>query len=112
MTGIKPSTHGIVVDHKESGIRFAISDRNYNEKVHRKVRDLRPGETVHGFRPKRRTEGSEAASSPQGGTGTPETNASAARDSSEALSDGHAGSSVATQTEGSAPAASQEKEGK
>ena len=43
---------GIVVDHKEAGVRYAISERNFNEKVHVKVRDLKPGETVLGFRPK------------------------------------------------------------
>lgn len=52
MTGIKPSSHGIVVEHKESGVRYAVSDRNYNEKIHHKVRDLRPGETVLGYKPK------------------------------------------------------------
>lgn len=52
MTGIKPSTHGIVVEHKENGTHYAVSDRNYNPDVHRKVRDLRPGETVLGYKPK------------------------------------------------------------
>jgi len=52
MTAIKPSDHGIVVDHVESGMRFAISDRNYNVKVHRKVRDLRPGESVLSYQPR------------------------------------------------------------
>lgn len=52
MTGIKPSDHGIVVDNTENGRRYAISDRNYNPKVHRKVRDLRPGESVTSYRPK------------------------------------------------------------
>lgn len=52
MSSIKPSSHGIVVDHKETGVRYAISDKNYNEKVHRKVRDLKPGETVRTYAPK------------------------------------------------------------
>lgn len=52
MTAIKPSDHGIVVDNTENGRRYAISDRNYNPKVHRKVRDLRPGESVTSYRPK------------------------------------------------------------
>lgn len=43
---------GIVVDHKESGVRYAISEHNFNEKVHTRVRDLKPGETVLGFSPK------------------------------------------------------------
>jgi hypothetical protein len=54
MTDIKPSDHGIVVEHKEHGIRYAVSDRNYNPKVHRKVRDLKPGESVHDYAPRRR----------------------------------------------------------
>lgn len=45
-------SNGIVVDHKESGVRYAISERNFNPKVHKKVRDLNPGETVRGFTPK------------------------------------------------------------
>lgn len=49
---IKQSDHGIVVEHKESGSRFAISDRNYNPDVHRKVRDLKPGESVTTYVPK------------------------------------------------------------
>lgn len=109
MTGIQPSSHGIVVDHKESGTRFAISDQNYDAKVHRKVRDLKPGETVRGYQPKRRTDASEGSEAPQSGTGTPEQGAGSALDSSEALADG---SAPATPTEGAAPAASQEKKGK
>lgn len=47
-------TRGIVVDHKESGVRYAISEKNFNDQVHTRVRDLRPGETVIGFKPKSR----------------------------------------------------------
>ena len=47
-------SQGIVVDHKESGVRYAISQANFNPKVHTKVRDLKPGETVRGFAPRRR----------------------------------------------------------
>lgn len=46
---IKPSDHGIVVDHLPTGNRYAISDRHYDQRVHRKVRDLEPGETVIGY---------------------------------------------------------------
>ncbi|QBZ73064.1 hypothetical protein SEA_PHERBOT_13 [Microbacterium phage Pherbot] len=69
--------HGIVVDHKESGVRYAVSERNFNEKIHTKVRDLKPGESVIGFQPKRRKTVGEAApvqlpakteGSPSGGT--------------------------------------------
>lgn len=42
---------GIVVEHKESGVRYAISKRNFNEKEHKEIRDLKPGETVRGFKP-------------------------------------------------------------
>lgn len=45
-------SHGIVVDHKESNIRYAISEGNFNEKVHDRVRDLKPGETVLGYQPR------------------------------------------------------------
>ena len=45
---------GIVVDHKETGLRYAVSERNFNPKVHTKVRELRPSESVHSFRPKKR----------------------------------------------------------
>lgn len=60
MSQIKPSSHGIVVEHKESGAHYAISDRNYNSDVHRKVRDLNPGETVLGFKPLRKESLSDA----------------------------------------------------
>ena len=103
MTGIKPSSHGIVVEHQESGTRYAVSDKNYNEKVHHKVRDLRPGETVIGYQPKWRSERSQGAGTPQGATHTPETPADALSDSSEAL--------AVTQTEG-ANRGTQDKEGK
>ena len=35
MAEIQPSDHGIVVDHKETGVRYAVSDHNFNQKVHR-----------------------------------------------------------------------------
>lgn len=108
MTGIKPSAHGIVVDHKGSGTRYAVSDRNYNEKIHHKVRDLRPGETVLGYQPKRRSELGESTQSPQGGTRTPGTPAKPESESSEAVT---RTSEQATQTEGANPG-TQEKEGK
>ncbi len=44
-------THGIVVQHKETKVRYAVSEANYNEKVHTKVRDLKPSESVLGYRP-------------------------------------------------------------
>lgn len=52
MSQLKPSSHGIVVDHKETGVRYAISDVNYNPNIHAKVRDLKPGESVLAYRPR------------------------------------------------------------
>lgn len=52
MSTIKPSDHGIVVEHKESGVRFAVSDANHDPKSERKVRDLRAGESVLSYVPK------------------------------------------------------------
>ncbi|QFG08251.1 hypothetical protein PBI_CALIX_13 [Microbacterium phage Calix] len=52
MSDIKPSAHGIVVELKESGIHFALSDQNYNPKLHRKVRDLKVGESVRTYVPR------------------------------------------------------------
>lgn len=49
MSNIKPSSHGIVVENKESGLRYASHDRNFDPKTERKVRDLKVGETVLGF---------------------------------------------------------------
>jgi hypothetical protein len=103
MTGIKPSSHGIVVEHKESGVRYAVSDKNYNEKIHRKVRDLKPGETVRGYQPKR----SESLSA---GSEASEATSAQAGDSSSASGDSEVvrASSVSTpKTEGSAPADAQ-----
>lgn len=45
---------GIVVDHKDTQLRYAISEHNFNPKVHTKVRDLKPGESILSFRPKKR----------------------------------------------------------
>lgn len=45
-------SNGIVVDHKENGRRYAISEKNFNPKIHDKVRELKPGETILGFKPK------------------------------------------------------------
>lgn len=59
---IKRSDHGIVVQHKETGIRYAVSDRNYRPAIHRKVRDLRAGESVLNYRPK---QGPEAPEEPE-----------------------------------------------
>lgn len=52
MTQIKPSSHGIVVEHKESGVRYATTDANYNSNIHRKVRDLKADESIYSYQPK------------------------------------------------------------
>lgn len=78
-------SRGIVVDHKENHMRYAISEKNFNPKVHKKVRDLRPGESVYSYQPKRR---------PQGHTDTPAPTPGAA----ESAADGSA-SPGGTQTQ-------------
>lgn len=85
MADIKPSTHGIVVEHKENGMRFALSDKNYNPKVHRKVRDLKPGESVRTYQPKA-SESLESAVGSGEGTGTPGEGDSSPSESSAGLS--------------------------
>jgi hypothetical protein len=92
MTELKPSDHGIVVEHKETDIRFAVSDRNYDSKVHRKVRDLRPGESVLTYAPRRKGSLGDAGSPAP----TPGDAGDAAVGSGDSPDD--------TQTEGSAPA--------
>lgn len=47
-----PTPHGFVVDHKESKVRYAVSARNFNPKIHDKVRPLKQHETVRGYVPK------------------------------------------------------------
>ena len=108
MAEIQPSDHGIVVDHKETGVRYAVSDHNFNQKVHRKVRDLKPGESVQGYRLKLR----ETVEAGQEGTSAPAAPTKPEGGVSEALSESTGYRRKATQTEGAAAAASQEKEGK
>jgi len=104
MSQIKPSTHGIVVEHKESGVRYAVSDANYNPDVHRKVRDLRPGETVWSYQPRAKAPlgGAQASEDANpSGAGTP----SAAGDQEVAQND----PGTDSQTEGAAAAATKGK---
>lgn len=44
--------NGIVVDHKETGIRYAILQASFVDELHEFVRDLQPGESVYDFAPK------------------------------------------------------------
>lgn len=55
---------GIIVDHKETGIRYAVSPANFNEKVHTKVRPTKPGETVLGYKPRRKESLGDVAAVP------------------------------------------------
>lgn len=49
-------TKGIVVEDKSNGIRYAISEKNFNPKTQDKVRELKRFETVRGFKPRPRPE--------------------------------------------------------
>ena len=67
------TVHGFVVDHKESGVRYAVSPQNFNPKIHDKVRELESHETVRGFQPKRlpkATQTTPPAPSPEGSKNT------------------------------------------
>lgn len=55
MANVKPSDHGIVVENKESGVRFASTDANFDPASERKIRDLHPGETILGYVPRRKS---------------------------------------------------------
>lgn len=98
-------TRGIVVDHKESNVRYAISEKNFNPELHRKVRDLKPGESVLSYRP--RAKGSRASQESLEGLETPKGKPEAAGD----LVVGSGDQGTDTQTEG-ATNGTQEKEGK
>ena len=64
MSQPKPSDHGIVVDHKEVALRYAILDDMFDPKVHDYVRDLKPGETVIGYQAKPKPETTTEAKAP------------------------------------------------
>lgn len=112
MSDIKPSDHGIVVENKETGLRYASLDVNYDPNTERKVRDLRAGETVLSYVTRAKgpidgSEGSEGGEAPVPGTGTPEGTEQAAQKGSEGLADAQAGAhkgSSAPQTASSASA--------
>lgn len=48
-------SNGIVVEGKESGVRYALREENFNPETETKVRDLKPGETILGYQPKQAT---------------------------------------------------------
>lgn len=60
MSDPKKTSRGYVVEHKESGVRYAVSPGNFNEKIHTKVRNLKPGETVLGYAPRAKPKRSAA----------------------------------------------------
>jgi hypothetical protein len=62
------ASHGIVVDHLETGVRYAISEANFDEKINRKVRDLHQHESVQGYQPKPRQ--AQETQDPAAETGT------------------------------------------
>ena len=43
---------GIIVENLSSGTRRAISESNFNPDREKKIRDMKPGETVIGFVPR------------------------------------------------------------
>lgn len=45
-------SRGIVVRHKENWMQYAISEDNFNPKVHRKIRDLTAKESVRSYKPR------------------------------------------------------------
>ena len=53
----KDSSRGIVVEHKNTGIHYAVSTANFNPKVHRKVRELTAHESVLTYQPKHKAPG-------------------------------------------------------
>ena len=108
MSNIKPSDHGIVVEHKESGLRYASLDANFDPANERKVRDLKPGESVFSYAPKTKeaSKGSEDASEGRSATSPQETQEKSESGRSEPLT-GTQGK--ATTAEGAASAATQGK---
>lgn len=57
-------SHGIVVEHKRNGIRYAVSTHNFNPKDHVKVRDLNGDETVLGYKPRPHSKNTNKTSAP------------------------------------------------
>lgn len=70
----KTSKRGYVVVHKDSKVQYAVSPSNFSTKVHEKVRDLEPWETVSGYKPRRKKTATQpstdTATGPSKGTGT------------------------------------------
>lgn len=103
----EPSNHGIVVEHKDSGLRYASLDANFDPENERYVRDLRPEESVLSYRPKTRVEydtyEQEVAEQEAISLGLTELERHADSEAAKARAE------LATQTEGAASADSPEK---
>lgn len=97
MTAIKPSDHGIVVDNIETGMQYAISDKTYDQRIHRKVRDLLPGESRLDYAPRRQ----QSLASSGGTNPSPETAGDQATDQRMAETDPSGSPQQPQQTEGS-----------
>lgn len=101
-------SRGIVVDHKETGIRYAVSESNFRDELHEYVRELSPGETIVAFRPRPRE--------PQEIPGGTSTRGNSAGDSEEDLGTAEGtwpeDSVGYTQTEGSNQDTKEQVEGK
>jgi hypothetical protein len=63
MSTSKAAPRGYVVEHKESGVRYAVSPQNLNPKIHDMIRDLKQEETVRGFAPRLKEVANTAAPS-------------------------------------------------
>ena len=63
--------NGIVVDHKETGIRYAIFQTSFVDELHEFVRDLKPGESVYDFAPKAKPKATPKLDASKSGTPEP-----------------------------------------
>ena len=48
----KKTLRGYVVDHKESGVRYAVSPQNLDDSIHIVVRELKPWESPLHYTPR------------------------------------------------------------
>lgn len=51
---------GIVVQHRDSNVRYAVSEENHDKASEDFIRDLKPGETILGYTPKQAPKKGEA----------------------------------------------------
>ena len=112
----QPSSHGIVVKHKESGLLYASYESNFDPDNEVYVRDLRIGESVFSYPVKGQVayEASEAALAEAEAAQAPEQPENALSGGSEGLTDAEQeadrqAAASRPNTEGAAPAGSPEK---